>query len=1323
MFRHKFLLFASLMLGLSGGLGAENPDSPGLHVAHPWEPAAPVAQPAVAAPASSPASLSMSNWTALGPAPITNGQRPGGGPVSGRIAGIAADPGNANNIYVAPAGGGVWKTTDGGSSWTALTDAQATLSMGAIAIAPSNSQVIYAGTGEANNSGDSNFGRGVLVSTDGGATWTLRNASGAFDRKAIAEIAVDPGNANVVYVAVSGGGNNGLGGNNGIWKSIDGGATWTNTTSSITSSNPWTSVRIDVNNPAVLYAAVGNIFGDAANGVYKTTNGGSTWTLLANAPGGNAAGRIVVAVSKSNSQVVYVSACGNGNGGSTAFGALYKIERSDNGGSTFTDLTGGTPNYMGGQGWYDTTLLVDPSNAAIVYAAGAAGNNSVLRSTNSGVNWSDINSVAGAGPHVDHHAAAFDATGKYLDGDDGGIYRYDPAVPSWTQLNGNTAFLNTIQFTGIGLHPTDVNTALGGSQDNGTERYTGTLSWALVEGGDGGLVKFSRTNPSRVYHQAPVESFGAADFFRRSDNGGTSWTGKVSGITDNTDATQNFYAPFAVDPGNGDRVLFGARHVWESTNGGDAWNALGAAFASNIDAIGLAPSDSNTIYVGANGSTFVTTDHGVTWTPRNLPVPGLVTGFEVDHANSQIAYAVIGQFTSGGNVFKTTNGGATWSNISGNLANLPVWSFQADPNVANVYYVGADNGVYITTDGGANWSRLGAGLPDAQVFQIELNSTLGVLGAATHGRGAWEILIPIPTTLTYTGNTAADYHDGAQLSATLVVKSTSAAISGVAVHFTLGSQSCDGTTNASGIASCSLTLSQTPGNYTVTAAFAGSGPYSPSADSKSFTITKEETTLTYTGDLTLINGSIAHLSGQLLEDGAVAIAGRTVTFALGSGPTPQTCNAVTDGTGTAACVINGVDQPLGPGTVSASFAGDAFYLPASASTNTLILSPFDTGLQFRPVTPCRLVDTRNPNGPLGGPEIAAGATRTFVPSSAPCGIPTTAAAYALNITVVPDSTLGYLTVWPAGQPQPLVSTLNSDGRIKANAVIAPAGNNGAVSVFVTDSTHVIIDINGYFLPDNSQGAGLQFYPLPPCRVADTRGASGPLGGPFLAGGATGRPFPVRSSNCNIPASAQAYSMNFTAVPHGPLGYLTVWPTGQGQPFVSTLNASTGAITANAAIIPAGSNGNISVFATNDTDLVIDVNGYFAPASAGGLDLYNVSPCRVIDTRNGGGAFTGTIVVNPTGSTTGGSCLQHPPTTPLAYVFNATVIPQGPLGFLTLWPDGQTRPVVSTLNALDGAITSNMAIVPTNNTSIDAFVTNPANLVVDIFGYFAPFVTR
>src|SRR5262245_30831720 len=852
-------------------------DSPAIFVAHPWDPSTPPTGNPDLIEEADPAPV-FNIWTAIGPAPIANGQRPGGGPVSGRITGIAADPVDGNTIYIAAAGGGVWKTTDGGSLWNSLTDSESTLSMGAIAIAPTNHSIIYAGTGEANFAGDSNFGRGVLVSTNGGAAWTLRTAGGAFNRKTIAEIAVDPTNANIVYLAVAGGGVNGVGGNNGVWRSTDGGVTWTNTTNAITTLQPFSSVRLDPNSPTTLYTAVGNPSGAAANGVYTTTNSGASWTLLASAPSGTASGRIVVAVSTSNSQVVYVSASGTGSAGSTSFGSLFKLERSDNGGTTWTDLTAGTPNYMGGQGWYDTTLIVDPSNSAIVYAGGAAGANSALRSINSGVNWSDISvGAGGVGPHVDHHASAFDASGKFLDGDDGGIFRYDPTRNGWTQLNGSTAFLNTIQFQGIGLHPTDINVALGGSQDNGTARYTSTLSWTLVEGGDGGLVKFSKTDLSRVYHQSPVASFGSANFFRRSVNGGTTWTGKVSGITDNTSSTQNFYAPFVVYPANGDHVLYGARHLWESTNGGDAWTALGAAFPNNIDAIGETDGDLNTIYVSAFGSTYVTTNHGATWSPKNLPVTGTVADIQVDPSNAQVAYAVVHQFPGSlGNVFKTTNGGTTWNGISGNLPSLPAWSFQPDAS-HNIYYIGMDDGVYISSNGGTTWTRFGSGLPNAQVFQIELNTGLGVLGVATHGRGAWEILTSVGTTLTYTGDVADDYHDPANLSAILAVTSTGSPIAGASVSFTLGTQSCTGTTTAVGVASCSIgSLNQVPGPYTVTASFAGGTvggvPYFASTVAKSFTINKEETTLSYTGDKVIANGGTAHMSGVLLEDGSVPIA-------------------------------------------------------------------------------------------------------------------------------------------------------------------------------------------------------------------------------------------------------------------------------------------------------------------------------------------------------------------------------------------------------------------------------------------------------------------
>jgi hypothetical protein len=318
------------------------------------------------------------------------------------------------------------------------------------------------------------------------------------------------------------------------------------------------------------------------------------------------------------------------------------------------------------------------------------------------------------------------------------------------------------------------------------------------------------------------------------------------------------------------------------------------------------------------------------------------------------------------------------------------------------------------------------------------------------------------------------------------------------------------------------------------------------------------------------------------------------------------------------------------------------------------------------------------------------------------------------VTVVPHGSLGYLTVWPTGEDQPVVSTMNSyDGRVKANAAIVPAGTQGAVSFFVTDTTDLILDIDGYFAPVSN--STLAFYSLAPCRVADTRNANGDLGGPYLMGGVP-RDFPVlEATSCNIPNAAQAYSLNFTAVPHVPLGFLTVWPTGQSQPGVSTLNSYSGQLVANAAIVPAGTDGKVSTYASNDTDLVIDINGYFAAAGQNGLSLYPTAPCRVLDTRTVGNGqpFSGELTVDVLNS----GCT---PSTAEAYVLNATVVPPGPLGFLTLWPDGGSLPVVSTLNAADGAVTSNMAIVPASSQGrIDAFASDLTQLILDISSYFAP----
>ena len=378
-------------------------------------------------------------------------------------------------------------------------------------------------------------------------------------------------------------------------------------------------------------------------------------------------------------------------------------------------------------------------------------------------------------------------------------------------------------------------------------------------------------------------------------------------------------------------------------------------------------------------------------------------------------------------------------------------------------------------------------------------------------------------------------------------------------------------------------------------------------------------------------------------------------------------------------------------------------------------------LRFVPVAPCRVADTRGLPGSLGGPSLTADSKRDFPIPLSECNIPATAQAYSLNVTVVPEGYLGYLSLWPAGQPQPGVSTLNSWlGNVVANAAIVPAGASGAVSVYVPNPADVILDINGYF--DTSTGpASYAFYPAPPCRVADTRLPAGQFTGPSMFAGQT-RDFPIPLGACSIPATARAYALNVTVVPPGYLGYLSAWPTGLAAPNVSTLNSWTGQVVANAAIVPGGTNESISLYASDATDVILDVNGYFGlPAGAGALSFYPVTPCRVTDTRRDEGLLGGPIMgageSRPFAIPAGGCNI---PSTAAAYSLNVTVVPEGYLGYLTVWPAGSVQPTVSTLNSWDGAVVANAAIVPAGaDGAVSVYVTDQAHVILDVNGYFAP----
>jgi hypothetical protein len=391
---------------------------------------------------------------------------------------------------------------------------------------------------------------------------------------------------------------------------------------------------------------------------------------------------------------------------------------------------------------------------------------------------------------------------------------------------------------------------------------------------------------------------------------------------------------------------------------------------------------------------------------------------------------------------------------------------------------------------------------------------------------------------------------------------------------------------------------------------------------------------------------------------------------------------------------------------------------------------YEAALAFYALTPCRIADTRvgsGFSGAFGAPFLSGGVTRSFPIPSSGCSVPATAQAYSLNIGALPHEALEYLTVWPAGIALPGVATLGSpSGEAVANAALVPAGSNGAIDIYPSNDTDVIIDTDGYFAPPTGS-VPMSLYTITPCRVADTRtgsGFSGAFGAPNLSADVT-RTLPMPSSVCSLPATALAYSLNIGVLPLVPLGFLTVWPAGSALPGVATLGSASGLSVANAAIVPAGTSGAISLYANANTNVIVDSNGYFAaPGGTGALFFYPLTPCRVADTRTGSG-FSGAFgAPTPTAGSTrtfpipSSSC--DVPALAQAYSLNIGVVAPGPLEYLTIWPTGETMPVVATLGAPQGGIVGDAAIVPAGtNGAINIFVANTTDVIIDIDGYFAP----
>jgi len=785
-----------------------------------------------------------------------------------------------------------------------------------------------------------------------------------------------------------------------------------------------------------------------------------------------------------------------------------------------------------------------------------------------------------------------------------------------------------------------------------------------------------------------------------------------------------------------------ASGVYKSSNGGASWNhyLFPTSFLQIICWDIQEDTQSGIIYVGTEIANhpqpyhppfFRSTDGGVTWQDITGTLPWHVVAIQIVN---QVVYAL----TEGAGLYKSPDHGTTWNNVS-----VPFFlTLFADPLRPGVLYGGnntcggGQGGAFLSTDGGGlTWSPFG--LDAVAVSRYSVNKQDTKLYAAGYGTGILVTELSQQPQLNISKVHGESFTQG-QVNAAYTVTVSN----GLAGGPTAGT----------------VTVAETvpPGLTLVSMAGTGwncSNNACTRDDSLSFGLSYPPITVT----VNVAADAPPQVTNQVSVSGggsATATASDVTTVAALPPPVEPVLNSPSDGaTGALLApalawsasgfavtydVYFGTSSvpPLVASTTGASYAPgtldpDTTYYwqivarnaagAASSAISSFATGVAAVGLRFVPVTPCRLVDTRNPAGPFGGPALADDSSRSFTIPQSGCGIPAAAQAYSLNVTVVPKGPLPYLTLWPTGQPQPFVSTLNSFGGIVvANAAIVPAGTDGAVSVYATEATNVILDIDGYF--DTSSGpTSYLFHPVTPCRAADTRGATGPFGGPSMSGGER-RDFPIPQGPCPVPASAQAYSLNATVVPGGYLGYLTTWPTGLTQPNVSTLNSWTGKVAANAALVPAGTNESISVFVSDPTNVILDINGYFGqPGSAGALFFYPVTPCRVADTRNPNGDFGGPKMAAQTARSfpiPASAC--GIPTTAAAYSMNVTVVPDGLLSYLTAWPAGSPQPNVSTLNSFDGSVVANAAIVPAGtNGAISIYVTQPTQVILDINGYFAP----
>lgn len=646
-------------------------------------------------------------WTFSGPSSTTSGYYG-----IGRLNSIAFHPTDSNIFYVGAPAGGLWKTLNGGVSWTALTDNLPVIGVSDIAIDPINPNTIYLVTGDCD--GGDTYSIGLLKSTDGGLTWNTTGMTWAVTSfKLLRRIQINPANPQMLWIAAS----------DGIWRTTNGGANWT-----IVQSGSFVDLELNPADPNTVYA----VSYAANSAIYRSTNAGASFSLVSTITGGR---RVNLAVTPHNPQIVQALVCNSG-------GGLHSLWKSSDGGSTFSQyLTGSASNNMlnssatgtgstTGQGTYDLAFNINPLDSNNIWLGGV----NTWSSNDGGATWA-IKTIwsGGAGGgipvvHADKHFQVFHPITKVLyECNDGGLYRSANRGINWTDLS---AGLGISQIYRIGVSASTSNQVLAGLQDNSTKEYKNNMWFERRATGDGFENMYDPANALVMY----VSSYYGN--IMRSTNGGTAWTTIASSGGTGVHSTGAWLTPYIMNPLENNTLLIAKSQIYRSYDRGTSWTTLTTfATTNNATAIAYAPSDTSTIYAAFGNRLNKTTDGGTTWTVVTTAFSS-VSYIAVHPTNPQRLWLTHASF-SGNKVMASADGGVTWTSLNGTLPNLPVncIAYQAGSNDA--LYIGTDVGVYYRDNTLTDWVPFQNGLPNVIVNELEISYTENKIWAGTYGRGLW----------------------------------------------------------------------------------------------------------------------------------------------------------------------------------------------------------------------------------------------------------------------------------------------------------------------------------------------------------------------------------------------------------------------------------------------------------------------------------------------------------------------------------------------------------------------------------------------------------